>query len=102
MAPFMEKLSPGLRKATGAEVEVHEVVNEFFGELVTVAGLLSGRDMLAAVSDAEPSDLILLPREALNADELFIDSFSLAEFRDTVAPAQVIPAFDLIEALGEL
>jgi hypothetical protein len=54
------------------------------------------------VEDVKADDLLLLPKEALNADELFIDSFSLPEFKAAVAPARVIPAVDLAEALEAL
>ncbi len=102
MEPFMKDLAKRITQVTGAMVLVHQVENEYFGESVTVAGLLAGKDLLAAVSDPKPGDLILLPREALNADELFIDSFSLADFRAAVAPARVIPALELTEALRSL
>ena len=102
MEPFMMGLAPRITAATGASVLVHKVVNRFYGELVTVAGLLGGRDLLDAVSDPQPSDVILLPREALNADDLFIDSFSLPDFRTAVAPARVLPALEITEALRSL
>jgi putative radical SAM enzyme (TIGR03279 family) len=102
MAPFLKELAPGLRQATWAEVQVTPVLNEFYGELVTVGGLLAGRDLLKAVVDPKPEDLILLPREALNADDLFVDSFSLSEFREALAPAQVEPALEITQALRAL
>jgi putative radical SAM enzyme (TIGR03279 family) len=102
MAPFLRSLAPRLEDATGAAVRVHEVMNEFYGELVTVGGLLAGRDMLKAVVHPKPEDVILLPQEALNADDLFIDSFSLSEFRRAVAPARVEPALEITEALRKL
>jgi len=98
----MGELAPRLSEATGAPVMVHPAPNTFYGEMVTVAGLLGGRDLLAAVPDPEARDLILLPGEALNADQLFIDSLSLEEFRAAVAPARVVPALDLTEALRSL
>ncbi len=102
MAPFLEELRTSLQEATGAPVQIWPVVNEFFGESVTVAGLLAGRDLLEAAVDPEPNDLILVPGEALNADELFIDSLSLSGFREAVAPARVIPAHEITEALRKL
>jgi len=112
MAPFLEELQPRLREATGASVQVHPVVNGFFGESVTVAGLLAGQDLLEAAlqqaaplnaaGDPEPNDLILLPGEALNADEMFIDSLSLSEFREALTPAQVMPTLEITEALRKL
>lgn len=102
MGPFMDALRGDLARATGAEVLVHPVENRFYGELVTVAGLLAGRDLLEAVEDPHPHDLILLPGEALNADELFIDSLTLDEFRKAVAPARVLPGLEITEALRSL
>lgn len=102
MAPYLDGLAPRLERATGASVEVRPVTNEFFGELVTVAGLLAGRDLLAAAGAPGECDLILLPGEALNADDLFIDSFPLSELREALLPARVIPGRDLIQSLEAL
>ena len=102
MAPFLQDLALELEAATGARVEVRPVVNEFYGESVTVAGLLAGQDLLGAAGDPSEGDLVLLPAEALNANDLFIDSLSLSEFRDSLAPARVIPALEITEALRQL
>jgi putative radical SAM enzyme (TIGR03279 family) len=105
MGPFMVERAPALAAATGAEVEVLPVRNEFFGELVTVAGLLSGGDLLRAVQEAggaREGDIILFPGEALNADDLFIDSLPLAELVQSLAPARVVPGFDIPDALRSL
>jgi hypothetical protein len=94
-----------LQAATGAVVEVIPVTNHFYGELVSVAGLLAGEDIVAAVRAAGapgPDDVILLPGEALNADDLFIDSLSLLKMEELLGPARVLPAFDLPEALRSL
>lgn len=102
MAPFFEERAGAVAAGTGAVVEVVRVVNDLFGELVSVAGLLAGRDMLRAVREAgEPraGDIILIPGEALNADDLFIDSLSLDAMVDALAPARVVPAFDVVDAL---
>jgi len=102
MAPFMEGLAPSLRKATGASVMVQPVTNEFFGDSVTVAGLLAGRDLLKAAADPKPNDLVLVPAEALNADDLFIDSLSLSDLQDSLAPAQLVPGLEITETLRTL
>ncbi|MFC1660916.1 DUF512 domain-containing protein [Gemmatimonadota bacterium] len=102
MGPFMEELAPDLRRATGANVTVHAVRNEFYGETVTVAGLLAGKDLLATARDPQPEDLILVPAEALNADGLFIDSMPFDELREGLAPAKVIPGHEISETLRSL
>jgi putative radical SAM enzyme (TIGR03279 family) len=102
MEPFMAELAPVVRRVTGAEVDVRGVTNLFFGDSVTVAGLLAGADLLRAVPDPTPRDLVLLPAESLNRDDLFIDSLSLEEFRKAVAPARVLAGFELTETLRSL
>jgi putative radical SAM enzyme (TIGR03279 family) len=102
MEPFMSRLAPSLAEATGADVHVRAVANGIFGETVTVAGLLGGRDFLEAVPDPEAGDVVLIPAEALNQDRMFIDSMPLDELRAKLAPAQVVPGYEITEALGAL
>jgi putative radical SAM enzyme (TIGR03279 family) len=102
MAPFLRDRASLLGEATGAEVEVVEVTNGFFGETVTVAGLLGGADMRDALASGRDGDLILIPAEALNADDLFIDSLSLAELEAHMAPARVVRGYEIGEALSSL
>ncbi len=102
MEPFFRERAPLLGSAVGASVQVTGVTNGFYGPSVTVAGLLAGQDLLAAVQDPAPGDLILLPAETLNQDDLFIDSLSLERFREAVAPARVLPAYEVTEALRDL
>ena len=101
MAPFLAGLVDPLARATGAGVEVVEVVNDFFGETCTIAGLLGGRDILNALGSGRAGDVVVLPAEALNADEHFIDSFPLAEMAAALAPATVIRGYEITQALGE-
>jgi len=102
MAPFLRERGPRLARATGADVEVVEVTNDYFGETVTVAGLLGGRDILRALDHGTAGDVILLPAEALNADDRFIDDVSRAELVDRLAPADVRSGYEVTEALVSL
>jgi putative radical SAM enzyme (TIGR03279 family) len=102
MAPFLRERASRLARATGATVEIVEVTNDYFGETVTVAGLLAGRDILRALDHGRAGDVILLPAEALNADERFIDDFSRAELVDRLGPADVRTGYEVTEALVSL
>ena len=102
MAPFMRARAPRLAAATDAPVEVVEVENRFFGETVSVAGLLAGRDVADALGTGSEGDLVLVPAEALNADRLFIDSLPLDELTARVDPARVIPGYEVTAALRSL
>jgi len=102
MASFLQERAPRLAEASGVPVEVVVVRNGLFGETVTTAGLLPGRDIRDALLPGREGDLILLPQESLNGDNLFIDSFPLDEARASLAPARVVCAYEVTEALHTL
>ena len=99
MKPFFEELVPEASRRMGCAVEVLPVRNRYFGPSVTIAGLLAGGDILDAVAEGRPGDLVLLPGEALNGDRVFIDGVALAEVEARFAPAAVRPGHDFVEAL---
>lgn len=101
-APFLRERAGALQEATAARVEIVEVMNDFFGETCTVAGLLGGRDILRALGRSEEGDIVVLPAEALNGDLAFIDSVPLAELESGLAPATVVRAYEATEALEGL
>ncbi len=90
-APVIEYLAADMRRVEGLTVRVLPVVNRFFGAEVTVAGLLCGQDVLAALQEAgDPGDLILLPRIMLdNAGERFLDDLTREEFQARLATRAV-------------
>ena len=102
MEPFFRERAERLADATHAEVDVVTVVNEFYGESVTVAGLLAGRDIEASVGNTAADELLLLPAEAVNADGLFIDSMPLSDLTAALAPATVATGYEITECLKGL
>ena len=102
MEPFFRERAERLADATHAEVEVVTVVNEFYGESVTVAGLLAGRDIETSVGNTAADELLLLPAEAVNADGLFIDSMPLSDLTAALAPATVATGYEITECLKGL
>src|SRR2546421_1089002 len=82
--PVMKQFAEDMRKVEGLEVQVLPVVNRFFGAEVTVAGLLCGQDVLAALEEhGKLGDLVLLPRVMLDsAGERFLDDTTVEEFKE--------------------
>src|SRR5690606_33258798 len=99
MAPVLAPLAERLATHTGAHVDVVGVVNEYFGETVTTAGLLGGADILRSLA-GHTVDTVLLPAESLNDDDVFIDSMPLTELEAALSPARLIPAHEITSALG--
>lgn len=74
-APFLLDLLATVREPN-LTVRVLPVENRFFGPTVTVTGLLTGRDIIAAVA-AESGDGLILPGVALRAGEdVFLDGLT--------------------------
>lgn len=93
-----------LRKVKDLTVDLLPVVNVFFGATVTVAGLLTGQDLLRAVQEHEPEeyDLIVLPNVVLNDDDLFIDGLSREEWEEKVPHTVFVDGlYSLIDQLVE-
>lgn len=77
------------------EVEVVPVRNDFYGHHVTVAGLLTGRDIVEQLSDrVQGVDSVLIPDIMLKDDEdLFLDDYTVERVaKELNRPIQVVPA----------
>ncbi|MCR5655951.1 MAG: DUF512 domain-containing protein [Butyrivibrio sp.] len=66
MADEMMGVIPGLK------VDVHEITNNFFGERITVTGLLTGQDIIAQLKGQDLGDALLLPRNVLRSGENYL------------------------------
>lgn len=61
VAPMMQQVAARLNKIEGLEAQVLPVVNQFFGETVTVSGLLTAQDVVPALRESGCTRA-LLPR----------------------------------------
>lgn len=61
------------RPPSGVEASLCVVVNEYFGDTVSVSGLLVGADIEAALLAHGPVDRVLLPPNCLKEREVFLD-----------------------------
>lgn len=61
----------------GSRLKVCTIENRFLGRNITVAGLLAGRDILAALKGKDFGDFLIIPGEALSrGDGILIDNLS--------------------------
>lgn len=69
-----------MEKSSGLKINVIKVINKFFGEKITVAGLLTGSDILKCLKESESSDYIILPANMLKSDEdIFLDDVRVTD-----------------------
>ena len=101
MAEVIEPLAPRIAAQTGAQVDVIGVVNRMYGATVTTAGLLPGRDITDAVRKRGHYDVVLIPAEALNDNEVFVDDVALDTMREIFGDTVILPGHELTATLME-
>ncbi|MCX6834076.1 MAG: DUF512 domain-containing protein [candidate division Zixibacteria bacterium] len=100
---WQSRLLPYLRKELRLQLKLEAVSNQFWGDTVTVSGLLTGQDLLqAARTCGEDSDIVVLPPNCLNQDDLFLDNMSLEQFRRTLDKTVVVGSYDLYRTVREV
>jgi putative radical SAM enzyme (TIGR03279 family) len=101
--PFLRtEIAPYLKDSLGMRVLMRSVENRFWGPLVTVSGLLTGRDLASAGRSIKmQTDLFVLPPNCLNSDNLFLDNLSLEEFRSRVGRQVLVGSYDLAATIRE-
>jgi putative radical SAM enzyme (TIGR03279 family) len=105
-APFLEELLTPLRRDfPDAKINIAAVENQFFGSTVTVAGLLVGADIAAALAERHDiNDILLLPRVMLRENEdVFLDGMTLAELSRLTNKKIIVlsDGFELAETILE-
>jgi putative radical SAM enzyme (TIGR03279 family) len=90
-APVLEPLAERLSAIENLTVRVQPIRNDFFGRSVTVAGLITGTDILTQCREAALGDLLLVPTVALR-DDVFLDDMTLADLaRELQIAACAVP-----------
>jgi len=103
IAPLLAEITAEFGQLTRLKVEVIPVVNEFFGPTVTVSGLLTGRDVIAAlqqrtVEGRDLGDAVFLPRTMFDAaGKVTLDDITPLEIG-----ARLGTRVEMAGAMGEL
>lgn len=79
-AEFLKGLVKTATDRYGGEIDVFAVENRFFGPLITVAGLVTGRDIIRALSGKGLRGKIIIPSVMLKSgEEVFLDDITVSE-----------------------
>ncbi len=88
-APTLERILAD-RPPAAVDHALCVVRNDYFGETVTVSGLLVGQDIERALAGARPFDRVLLPPNCLKEEELFLDDRTRSDLEKTLGvPVQI-------------
>lgn len=85
------------------QINIFPIRNDFFGELITVSGLLTGQDLKAQLTGQELGEKLLLPQNILKSGEsVFLDDMTLGELEKALqVPIDIVKSSgkDFIEAI---
>ena len=65
----------------GTTVRVQPIINRFFGESVTVSGLITGQDLMDQLKDADCDEILIVRDMIRNEGDLFLDNTTVEEVR---------------------
>jgi len=72
-------------KYPNVKMHLYKIRNDFFGEKITVAGLITGQDLLKQLKGQPLGRRLLLPCNMLrDGEEVFLDDVALAELKESL------------------
>ena len=104
-APFVQEIVDNIREKCGnIKGMVYPIINRFFGETITVSGLITGTDLLEQLKGKELGERLLIPDNMLRAGErVFLDDVTVEQLEEAlgviVIPVPADSGFDLADAI---
>ena len=96
--PYIRRMAERIEERyPGVKIHVYCIRNDFFGERITVSGLITGGDIIAQLKGKRLGSRLLLPCNMLKADEdVFLDDLTVKEVSDAL---QV--SVDIVKSSGQ-
>ena len=106
IAPTIEKLCRRVCEVyPNLHVTVVPIINHFFGETITVSGLLTGQDIIAQMKDREIRGKLILPENLLRSGEdVLLDDKTVSDIENALQTRVRIvksEGYDFVESLVE-
>ena len=85
-APVIQRIADQLcEKYPNVTIHIYPIVNEFFGEKITVSGLLTGQDLKKQLTGKELGKQLLLPCNILRTGyDVFLDDVTVGELEKSL------------------
>jgi putative radical SAM enzyme (TIGR03279 family) len=98
-APVLREMIDKWNSRFATKLRVEALENSYFGGDVSVAGLLTGRDLLAA-RDRISGELVLIPKQMLKSDDaIMLDGMRLAEVAEAIGRSVYAVSLEELVAL---
>lgn len=83
-----------MEKCPNVQIDVYKIINNFFGDTITVSGLITATDIIDQLKDKDLGETLYIPRSMLKADEeIFLDNITLQNLSDTMK-IEVVPCLN--------
>lgn len=83
-----------MEKYPSIDIHVLEIKNKFWGETITVSGLITAKDIVEQLGDENLGEALYITRSMLKADEeIFLDNITLEELQD-IMKIKIIPCLN--------
>ncbi len=91
-APFIEQMANKCMECfPNREIKVVPIRNDFFGEMITVSGLITGQDMIAQLKGRDLGDYVAIPCNMLRMGErVFLDDLTIEDVENALQVKIVI------------
>ena len=87
----------------GLKVHVYAITNEFFGEMITVSGLITGQDIVKQLKDQPLGEVLYLPENILRSgEEVFLDNLTISDVQNSLqVPLDIVKSngYELISSM---
>ncbi|PLX99338.1 MAG: DUF512 domain-containing protein [Desulfuromonas sp.] len=104
--PELQRFVMELEDAVGCSCDVYAVENRLFGPMVTVAGLVSGQDIVRQLQNRNPGSALLVPDVMMrDGDHRFLDDLTPEQLGEQLGcRVMVVPStpWGIIDAIEEL
>lgn len=101
--PFLQELVDKAHQRLGVQGQVLAIVNDFFGHTIDVAGLITGRDLIAQLRGKDLGRRLLMPVNMLrHGGDVFLDDIRVSDVEEALGvPVTVVEqdGFDLLDAI---
>lgn len=79
--PYIRQIAESVMKAfPQVQVDVYAIRNDFFGEMITVSGLIVGQDLIAQLTGKDLGEALLVPINMFRSGEhTFLDDLTLED-----------------------
>lgn len=103
-APFIQQYMKLIQeKFPNIKVNVYTIRNDFFGERITVSGLITGTDLREQLKNRELGEKVLIPCNMLRSGEdVFLDDLTVDDIREALGTELVVvdePGADLVDCV---